>query len=304
MDSRERCSGNQATEALTDCRQKEGGEDNESMDDGEEVGGENVVMDDAASSGGPVQEFSEDDTSVNLAFSRIKWRKESESDKENLGVELGTMWNAVMSAGIQKTKRDRGNYQCAFNEMFSGWIPDDGAGVGLDHLFGLFGNPSQTTPKSTPVTSKSSPRVELSVLTQRGKNLAEEIHAEVASNASRLLDLEEGCPEWRENVAYAMQQTDAGDLRDALSNVKQSRAKLEMMKNCFMKAWHQQQRVLNLYELSLSKSLGRLGAALSPNSRSGVHYPFPVESRSLPPLLQANGLAQLSDTTISGADEE
>ena len=242
---------------------------------------------DEAESEGSIEESTEVEGSIEpLRFNRIAWRNGSVlSDSNRLHpMAVGSAWKSLIDAGTQQIKGE-GGYDCAFNHLFS--EEDHDTGSGLDHLLGLFGNCSSTvtspvkSPISTPPSSKISPQVRMSVLTQRGKNLAEEIHTEVASNAAQVADLEAVCPQWKENVAYAMLQSDSGDVREALGNIQQRKARLEMMKISFMQAWHAQQRVLGLYEVALNKSLTRLDDASSQPTNSGVLdcVPSQVDSR-------------------------
>lgn len=170
------------------------------------------------------------------------------------------VWRAVVEAGIEQADKNKGNYGSAFGRMFEDGIQDAGSGIGIDNLVSLFGSPSsaEASPmKSFVDTPPATRRVEMSVLSQRGKSLAEDIHSEVASDAARLEDLEAACPHWQENVAYAMHQRNEDDLHEALHNVQQAKDRLVAMKNCFMNAWQQQHRVLSLYELAMKKSLCR-----------------------------------------------
>jgi hypothetical protein len=235
---------------------------------------DSCMEDGAESSESSVQELSEDESSsAELLFNRVQWRSGTvRSDSYALDSRMpGTFWDTILNAGAQQVKQEGSTFYCAFNRLFED-LQDEVSRDGMDHLLGLFGSssPSETSNLviTTPESSKHSPPLGMSVLTQRGKSLAEEIHAEVASNASHLEDIKEVCPQWKENIVYAMHQKDPDDIRAALGNIQQSRARLETIKDSFMKAWHQQQKVLSLYEHAMNKSLGRIQARSSPLSSS------------------------------------
>lgn len=209
-----------------------------------------------------LEDLTSDEESVgnDVVVRRTRWRHGSVCPASSCKPE-GTLWNAIMNAGLQKQEV---NYDCAFNQLFSEQCEPD---LGIDHLIGLFGHssspeasPSKRAPK-TPQAINLSPEVVMSALTQRGKLLAEQISVQVSSDSQQLANLEAACPQWKENVAYAMNQSDVTAVQEARRNVQQTRARLETMKESFLRAWQQQKSVLGVYELALNRSLSRLEAS-------------------------------------------
>lgn len=93
-------------------------------------------------------------------------------------------------------------------------------------------------------------------LTPRGKQVKEEIETSVKSE--KLASIERMCPDWKDNVTLAQAQTNPDVVAKALDNVKRAKADLECMKERILQAFLDRQQTLELYELSLQKSLDRL----------------------------------------------
>ncbi len=70
----------------------------------------------------------------------------------------------------------------------------------------------------------------------------------------KLAMLEETCPNWKENVCFALHQKDPKDVREALRNVQERREQILHIQRTLEK----QHAVLEVYELALTESLGRL----------------------------------------------
>jgi len=75
-----------------------------------------------------------------------------------------------------------------------------------------------------------------------------------ATARKKLALLEEACPHWKENVCFALHQKDPKDVREALRNVQERREQVLHIQRTLEK----QHAVLEVYELALTESLGRL----------------------------------------------
>lgn len=204
-----------------------------------------------------------DVSSVDVVVHRVTWtRGEKVRESNSPETTFKGSWETFLTSAVGKdTEQD---YECAFNRLFAMESPEkatkeDGA-LGIDELLGLFSQSSPTKGATSTPKEKRSP-VDFSALTQRGRGLAETIQDQIISNSDKLSILESTCPQWRENVAFAMKQKDDGDVEVALENVRKSKQRLEKMKESFLGAWQQQQTVLDVYELSLNESLKRLSSS-------------------------------------------
>ncbi len=81
-----------------------------------------------------------------------------------------------------------------------------------------------------------------------------EQHNSHATARKKLALLEEACPHWKENVCFALHQKDPKDVREALRNVQERREQVLHIQRTLDK----QHAVLEVYELALTESLGRL----------------------------------------------
>lgn len=100
--------------------------------------------------------------------------------------------------------------------------------------------------------------VQSSMLTQRGRTLADEIATRAASDSAKLARLEAACPSWQENVRFAMHQQTPEVIRDALESVREAQSKLLRVKEAALLAINAQEDALQIFEESLTKSLARL----------------------------------------------
>jgi len=218
--------------------------------------------------------LNDSDSEESVPCHRVTWKNGScngtthASDGQEKTSEASA-WGALLTTALKAEQE--GHYQSGFNRLFAGDSVSDSVNghdePGLGHLLELFGSPSSCqsspakimfgTPSPSEKTDNTSP-VDLSMLTQRGKALAEDIQSGIATDGAKVADLQVACPEWKENIAYAMNQRDPAILQGALDKVKQSKERMARMKESFLKAWQQQQDVLDLFEMSLNQSRDRL----------------------------------------------
>mmetsp|Transcript_21972 Transcript_21972/g.38690 ORF Transcript_21972/g.38690 Transcript_21972/m.38690 type:complete len:375 (+) Transcript_21972:2-1126(+) len=93
------------------------------------------------------------------------------------------------------------------------------------------------------------------MLSQRAQAVAQDI----VSNASARKDmLDVACPNWKENIAFALRQQDSSQIQEALRNVRESRNRMENTKKAILGAWERQDVALELFETALLASANRL----------------------------------------------
>ncbi|CAB9522862.1 expressed unknown protein [Seminavis robusta] len=213
-----------------------------------------------------------DDNNVCVPACRVEWRsgsivvndeRENQTRKTNYG-----LWGAVVATMLEREKQD--NYESGFLKLVSNQsnhVEDD---QGLEHLLQLMENVNSPCPtpskgtKGTPSPSRLLSQPNTPILTQRGKRLADDIQDKVSADTPRLANVVAVCPQWKENVAFAMQQRDPDDIQTALDKVQQSKSRLQRMKEGFLKAFEQHQSALDVFETSLNRSLGRLEHSETP----------------------------------------
>lgn len=206
----------------------------------------------------------DDEEQAPVVSHRISWKDGQPSHNSSQTESTGTMWGTLMAAAAANNLQET-NFNSTWNRVFE--EGDTGSVGGIDNLLELLGNSSPDSPSSKLSNSSTSggdsPRgfgspINLSMLTQRGQNLAVNIQDDIKSDKSKLSALNAVCPNWKENIAYALHQRNNNELKEALVNVQQSKDRLLKMKESFLIAWQKQQTVLDVFELSLNQSLNRL----------------------------------------------
>ena len=187
---------------------------------------------------------------------RITWRdgKMIATDKDHQPI-----WSAISSGKFGSEIHGESAWDQVFTKRM---LPD--AVDGFDELLGLFGDESTTRSLTVQHPHRDpddehwlSERVNLSQLSQSAQEIAATLENKVTADVKRLSRIEAVCPNWKENVRFALHQRAEGDLSSALENIRESRAKLDKMKVEFASALQRQQTVLQLFEMSLSASLKR-----------------------------------------------
>lgn len=153
-------------------------------------------------------------------------------------------------------------YICAWDALFSDHIAsEDGAMTQLLDLFEAEMTGGDATCSETPINELTSSQlsvVETPILTQRGESLAEMIEDKITSDPIKMQLVDAMCPNWRENIRYALAQRGEDEVREALERVQHTLKNLETMKEKIPAIWKRQEVVLQLFEMTLSESLTRL----------------------------------------------
>lgn len=171
--------------------------------------------------------------------------------------------SVLLGPGNQLSHLNGDAYKCPWDKIFS-MDKEMSTSDGIEQLVSLFADSeanSYLSQNMAPDCSESFSQrsVHLSMLTPGRKALSTSIIEEVSSNEEVLRDLQGACPDWKENIAFAMNQTNKSDVAGALKQVQERRAKMNAVKAKILEAWRQQMTVLDVFENSLSASLNRPG---------------------------------------------
>jgi hypothetical protein len=96
--------------------------------------------------------------------------------------------------------------------------------------------------------------VDTSMLSQRGRNMAEDIVRIITNDTEKLATLESICPQWQENVRFAFYTKQEQEVGSALEGVKAARARLQMKRQTVLDMIQRQDAALEVYEMALDQS--------------------------------------------------
>ena len=123
-----------------------------------------------------------------------------------------------------------------------------------------------------------------SSLSTRGRSLADEMTEQICSNSTKLEAVEQACPNWRENIEYAMGQHEEGEITEALMNVRANRARLESARTVIIESLDRQATTLEVFEDALLSSAARLADGPSPSSKAGFFLSQHQDNESIQSL--------------------
>ena len=122
----------------------------------------------------------------------------------------------------------------------------------MDNLLDLFADEDQEADLSTTNhPGINIDNVSMSMLTKDARAIARGIIGEAESKKG-LLD--RACPNWKENVSFALKQTDPRAIDQALENVRLSRQRMIRQKQEILSAWERQNAALEVFETALQAS--------------------------------------------------
>lgn len=161
-------------------------------------------------------------------------------------------------------------YNCAWDTLFMDDVVDDtDDDARIDQLLDLFENDSISEPSAARAPTQEGftqeSQLDARILTQRGESVAESIESEITSDPLRLQSIEAVCPQWRDNIRYALAQRGETDIRKALERVQRSMETLQRTKEKVSTVWKRQEIVLQLFETAMLASLSRLESDESPD---------------------------------------
>ena len=220
---------------------------------------------------------------------RLSWREGAKAEQQSTLLRRSGVWSALTtkpctsattasdcllssqyastaspsrwSSGLLRLTSNQ-KYICAWDALFSDPVAsDDGAMTQLVDLFETETSGGDATCAETSTNELTSSQLsvdETPILSQRGESLAVMIEDKIISDPIKMQLVEAMCPNWRENIRYALAQRGEDEVREALERVQHSLKKLETMKEKIPALWKRQEVVLQLFEMSLSESLTRL----------------------------------------------
>jgi hypothetical protein len=95
-------------------------------------------------------------------------------------------------------------------------------------------------------------------LTPRGRQVSCDIENSLAQEPTKLSAVERVCPKWRDNVRFAQLQTNPEKLYPALGAVRKAKSNVKRMKERILQALVDREHTLELFELSLERSIERI----------------------------------------------
>jgi len=140
------------------------------------------------------------------------------------------------------------------------------AEAGLEDLLDLFGDGATTdsiNDDSCSVQSSSedeNQKIDMSLLSQGAQLVANQMVSRFSSrgeNTTATL-LERSCPNWKENIYFALMQKDPNEIQEALENVRLSRIRMQAQRKRILDAWECKNVALEVFETALKTSAARL----------------------------------------------
>ena len=200
-----------------------------------------------------------------------------------------------------------GMFKCQWDQLFED--PCDAACIDFEQLQEMFDDvvSKQSSPASVSRESKLADDVDISMLSQRGQSIAEDIFGRLAADPEKLRSLDGTCRNWRENIMFAMHQRKPEDIRDALERVRAERDNLHRSKSALLKAIQGRDTALQLFETALRQSMARLdqtGASCA-NEKPDVSLSSPASKCSQNATMMTPGVAFKESKYLSspcGAD--
>jgi len=181
--------------------------------------------------------------------------------------DRSSIWDAVR----------HGNYTSAWDRLFHEETDD----LGVDHLLGLLGSTQEEDVPSPESENSADKTPALTMMSQsslstRGRSLAEEITDQICGDECKRAAVERVCPNWKENIAFAMGRKNEADVSEALQNVRDTQAKLRQAKLKILQKIEQQEVALGIFEETLQQSLTRFSSATTetPGPNKGGTQPM------------------------------
>ena len=143
---------------------------------------------------------------------------------------------------------------------------------GMSHLLELFGGVDNSTEPVTFLDANDDASLvsdckdkndfpNFSQLSQQGQVIAQEIERNVNSEPEKRHLIEKMCPNWKENISFALLQKNSIELNNALENLKEERERMVRVMQKITNAYEQRNFVLDLYQSALEKSIIRSSTA-------------------------------------------
>jgi len=219
----------------------------------------------------PVEEFEEDevvaDEETEDPIEDVASIPDDTSYCENIDQENESVapkvYRVEIGDGTEITETSRiwepssvGGYRCPWDHIFAD--PSEADDLDLDHLQQLLEkiDDQRILAESE---DEAEENIEFGMLSQRGQDIASDIFTRITANPAKLDVLKNLCPQWKENIVYALHQRDAKELSTALKSVRETKARLLQYKEALLRSMERQETCLDLFEESLQLSLKRFG---------------------------------------------
>jgi hypothetical protein len=198
-------------------------------------------------------------------FQRLAWRGGTRSvDVSSPLVERRGVWSALTTLKRKgSSKNPETTFECAWDKIFAEELSDDSEGMGrLVELFeqeikNAVEHANLLTQDETGSLLSHSP-VRESSLTPRGLSILPSIEGDVVTDTTKQALIEKICPQWKENIRFALSHRKRDELQSALERVCRSRHKLSSVRETITTSSDRHDAVLDLFETTLRQSLRRL----------------------------------------------
>jgi hypothetical protein len=216
---------------------------------------------------------------------RLEWSNDAtNSTDEDTGIASGSIFDTVLRMTqehhdeIDNVNTRKGKPLPLWDDLFESKNRGDEKAkadteAGLDDLLCLFEDGAtddshgENNDSDSVQTSKDEQhRIDSSLLSQGAQEVANEVISGVLSREKTAATLEGSCPNWKENIYFALIQKDPNEIRKALENVQESRMRMQAQKAQLLKAWECKHAALEVFETALKTSFDRS----NPNFSSAV----------------------------------
>jgi hypothetical protein len=222
-------------------------------------------------------EYVPEHPNVEDVITRFVWKPESRNEGAKQKVPSEYIWDSIpmltqdaqnhADGGICSLYRrltDPHRFGCATCSWDDQFGPKEEIGEeGLDGLLGLFQGEAEvwdedTINKHDGRSSVHEEPTSLSMLSPVANRIATEIIADISDSKDRVMAIERSCPSWKENVTFALRQKDPDAIQNALQSLKESRERMQLMKQRILQTWERQSMTLDVFEAALEASAARL----------------------------------------------
>jgi hypothetical protein len=164
-----------------------------------------------------------------------------------------SIWNAML----------RGKFESSFDAVFT----EKEEAPGVEYLLELGWLATDDSTVHQPDDNYCSPSQ--SSLSTRARSLAADLTGQISADAAKVSAIAAACPNWRENVDYAMRQQDESEVTGAFQKVEDELIALEQEEEQVLRRIRQKRAVLVMYKESLQLSLTRFGVSCPEKGEAG-----------------------------------
>lgn len=224
-------------------------------------------------------EYVPESSTVENEVTRVIWKPESHKQRE--GRKEPTIWDSFPMLTQDVLDRPVAASESVYNSVTNSNLNDNGRSAsswdelfrskeeirdeGLDDLLDLFKDNQEASDQGAINRQEVRSDIHddstsLAMLSPGAKRIASEIIANISAKDVNVKEIEQSCPNWKENVTFALRQKDPDGIQDALHSVKESRERMQTIKERILQAWERQNMTLEVFEAALEASAARLTA--------------------------------------------